>query len=152
MKNHALGALVALSVLIVIGCTACESDPSAATGLNISENLEILCCPTGWYAMEDTYSFNDGYETYDLHRIIIQSSMADADSLTCFVRSPSDDTFDAGPVTCTDTLAVVSLSQMGAYTLKITTRPDESDMVLSLTAADDGTVFDKLYFSLEGGA
>ncbi len=153
MKLRILCALVALSVLVLIGCTACDSDPAASAGLDPAEHLDVLCCPTGWHAMEDSYTFNDGYDDFQLEGITLRQTGTEEEPVfLCTAENPDDEVFDGGEVGFASDGAVAHFDQIGSYTLKLTTNPDESELVLSLTALDESAAFNKLYFSLEGGA
>ena len=151
MKTKAFCALIALSVLVLIGCTACDNDPTSGS-IDLTEDRLLLCNPAGWDIQEhsDAYAVGPG-EGVPVDHLMFIANTENPDIVACQANNGAN-VIDGGFIDFTGDIPIVTLSQGGAYRLKITTNPDESNPVLSLKAADSTALVDEMYFSLGGGA
>lgn len=152
MKYYALIALLAVAVLVLIGCTGCDSNPGNTT-VDLSTDRTLLCNELGWVAQEDDYVVRnwEGEKIVDAFRIedftanngTLQGALIDDDTTNYEI--------DKGTVTFENNEVTIDFQNYGPYTIRITANSEDPQPVLSLTALSDDAPIDKMYFSLSGG-
>lgn len=151
MKPHALMALLVLSILVLIGCTGCDSDPNGSTGIDLTGDRNLLCNPEGWSAQEDTYLINDRFGTpHAVDRLKIEEQ--DNGLIACRLYDSNEFQLDIGNLEITEEHVVMTLQRSGRYTVRITASNEEANPDLSLTSLEDEPSLGKMYFSLGGDA
>ncbi|MFA7018454.1 MAG: hypothetical protein WC239_05680 [Sphaerochaetaceae bacterium] len=141
MKNRALLALILIMVLVLIGCTGCDSDPKS---VDLTQTREILTNSEGWVAQEE-YVFETGEEYY---KILVTS--LHPQNITVYnvvIMGSNEVPVDMARIEYTEA-GVTFKSDVGSYSLRITSEADTSNPVLTLTSASG----EKMYFSMGGSA
>lgn len=157
MKYYALSALLAVAVVVLIGCTGCDSNPGNTT-VDLSTDRTLLCNELGWVAQEDGYTVKDYNRVErDIYFLSVKDNTESNGQFYCTLYSEgsSEDTplnyLTQGTVTFDGSNVTIEFMYIGTYSLRITASSEDSQPVLSLTAISDEAPIDKMYFSLSGG-
>lgn len=139
MKHRALLALLIIMLLILIGCTGCDPDP---TSIDLTQERAILINPGGWIAQE-------GYTVKDVSYYKITVKELYKNNIDNYVVSITDKTEKQNVSALIEykTDEVVFLTEKEIYSLRITTEAEASNPVLTLTHTVGG---EKMYFSMGG--
>ncbi len=151
MKKQVFYVMMVVLVLILVGCTACENDPSSGS-IDLTAERSLLCAPDGWVAQESTYDYlDDEGELCTVDELLIIESDSVSGNLMCHVKSGGNIS-DTGEVGGTEQEPTVTFyGNLGTYVIRITASNAEAPPDLTLTAIDDSSQIDKMYFSLIGG-
>ena len=151
MKKQVSYAMMMVLLLILVGCTACENNPSSGS-VDLTTERSLLCAPDGWVAQESTYDYiDDEGELCTVDELLIIESDSNSGSLMCYVRSDGN-VCDVGAIGGTEQEPVVTFyGNLGSYVIRITASNAEAPPDFTLTAIDETAQMEKMYFSLIGG-
>jgi hypothetical protein len=153
MKYYALIALLAVAVLVLIGCTGCDSNPGNTT-VDLSTDRALLCNELGWVAQEDDYDvkiWDGSVRSISSFKVICLTDING--QLLCGVGCEDELIIylDQGKLNFDGNSVTASFDHFGDYSIRITANSEDPQPVLSLTALSDEAPIDKMYFSLSGG-
>ena len=149
MKFYALMALLGVAIVVLIGCTGCDSNPQE-TGIDLTTDRLLLFNPGGWRAQEDTYSLETRRGLKQITYLTIEE-VESTGMVLCRLLDDTPTTIDSGWVIIEEDSVTVDFGLCGPYSIRITANGQEAEPDFSLTCLDEEALLPKMYFSLGGG-